>query len=381
MGKLFFMDTKKNTYMHVDIRSFQSSLLRWFHNNERLLPWRGKYDPYHVWLSEIMLQQTQMERGVTYFNRWLKRFPDIQSVAQAGSYEILKYWEGLGYYARGRNLHKAAQLIQTQYGGKLPENYEELIKLPGIGPYTAAAISSIAFNADIPVVDANVERVFARVFDIDKPLKSKGVHENITFIANQLLSHGEARDFNQALMDLGGLICTPKNPDCAICPIARYCLAHQGDFVADRPIKKEPQKVIQIEMATGLLVKNGHIFIQQRHENDIWGGLWEFPGGRLKEQENPEDAVVREYFEETRFKVEICTKITTVVHFYTKYRVVLHCYQCHLLQESLLPDLQAAQAYHWVKEDQLDNYGFPAGHRKLIEYIRQSCTTILSTEC
>ncbi len=375
------MHTPKSTYKHVDIRSFQSGLLRWFHNNGRQLPWRRGYDPYHVWLSEIMLQQTQMERGIAYFKRWLKRFPDIQAVARASSYEILKYWEGLGYYARGRNLHKAAQLIQSQYGGKLPEGYDELLQLPGIGPYTAAAISSIAFNYDIPVVDANVERVFARVFDIAKPLKSKGVHEEIMVIAKTLLPHGEARDFNQAIMDLGGLICTPKNPDCAICPVAHHCLAYLGDFVDDRPIKKERQQQVLIEMATGLLLKNGHIFIQQRHENDIWGGLWEFPGGRLKENERPEAAVVREYYEETSFNVEICRKVTTVIHFYTKYKVTLHCYQCRLVQESLLPDLQAAQAFHWIREDQLDNYGFPAGHRKFIEHIRQSCPEILMSDC
>jgi A/G-specific adenine glycosylase len=375
------MDSTKNRLFHVDIRSLQSGLLRWYRNNGRQLPWRAHYDPYHVWLSEIMLQQTQMDRGVTYFKRWLKRFPDIQSVAQAGPYEILKYWEGLGYYARGRNLHKAAQLIITRYGGKLPEDHDELLKLPGIGPYTAAAISSIAFNHDIPVVDANVERVFARVFDIDKPLKSKGVHEKIVAIAESLLPSEEARDFNQAMMDLGGLICTPKNPDCAVCPIAQHCLAYLGDFVADRPIKKERQQLIQIEMATGVLLKNGHIFIQQRHENDIWGGLWEFPGGRLFEDERPEQTVVREYLEETSFAVEVCEKITTVIHFYTKYKVTLHCYRCRMVQESLLPDLQAAQAYHWIKEDQLDNYGFPAGHRKFIVHMRQSCPAILQDEC
>jgi A/G-specific adenine glycosylase len=375
------MVSHKEKYLHVDTHSFQSGLLRWYHKNGRHLPWREKYEPYHVWLSEIMLQQTQMERGVVYFKRWLKRFPDIRSVAKAGSYEILKYWEGLGYYARGRNLHKAAQLIESDYGGKLPERYEDLLKLPGVGPYTAAAISSIAFNCDIPVVDANVERVFARVFDIDKPLKSKGVHEKIIGIAGILLPKGEARDFNQAMMDLGGLICTPKNPDCAVCPIAHHCLAHLGDFVDDRPVKKERQQLIEIEMATGLLLKNGHIFIQQRHDNDIWGGLWEFPGGRLLENEPPEVAVVREYLEETGFVIEICKKITTVIHFYTKYRVTLHCYQCRLVQESLLPDLQAAQAYHWINGEQLDNYGFPAGHRKFIEHIKQSCPQILIREC
>ncbi len=365
----------------IDILSFRSSLLRWFRRSARPLPWRNTYDPYHVWLSEVMLQQTQMERGVTYFNRWLLRFPDIESVAEATSSEILKYWEGLGYYARGRNLHKAAQLLMVKYNGELPRNYDELLQLPGIGPYTAAAVASIAFNQDIPVVDANVERVFARLFDIDRPLKGKGVHAGIVNMAEKLLPSGEARKFNQALMDLGGLICTPRNPDCAVCPVASHCEAYQGNFVEDRPIKKAKQPLIEIEMATGLLLHQGHIFIQQRHDNDIWGGLWEFPGGRLKSEESPEKAVKREYREETGFTVEICSKVTTVVHFYTKYRVILHCFRCRLNQESNLPDLKAAQAYHWVKDDQLDHYGFPAGHRKYIDYVRQTCPHILTSEC
>lgn len=367
--------------MNIDILSFRSSLLRWFRRNGRPLPWRSTYHPYHVWLSEVMLQQTQMDRGVAYFNRWLLRFPDVQSVAEATSSEVLKIWEGLGYYARGRNLHKAARLLVTQHNGELPETYEELLQLPGIGPYTAAAIASIAFNQDIPVVDANVERVFARLFDIEKPLKSKGVHGEIVDLAEKLLPKGEAREFNQALMDLGGLICTPKNPDCAICPVASHCKAYLGNFVEDRPIKKAKQPLVEIEMSTGLLLHEGHIFIQQRLDNDIWGGLWEFPGGRLKEEESPEEAVVREYREETGFTVEVCSKVTTVIHFYTQYRVILHCFRCRLKQESKLPDLQAAQAYHWVADDQLDNYGFPAGHRKFIEYMKHTCPHILLREC
>lgn len=367
--------------IELNIPQFRDRLLRWFRNNGRQLPWRKTYDPYQVWLSEVMLQQTQMERGVAYFTRWLERFPDIASVAAATSSEILKLWEGLGYYARGRNLHKAARHMVDQHGGRLPASYEELLKLPGVGPYTAAAVASIAYNHDIPVVDANVERVFARLFDIDKPLKSKGVHAEIQTIAKRLLPPGKAREFNQAVMDLGGLICTPKNPDCAICPVKAHCQAFLGDFVEDRPLKKAKQPLIEIEMATGLLLHQGHIFIQQRHDQDIWGGLWEFPGGRLEEEEKPEEAVRREYDEETGFQIEVCRKVTTVIHYYTKYRVILHCFQCGLRQKSLLPNLQAAQAYHWVKREQLDNYGFPAGHRKFIDFIRQNCPDIFEHAC
>lgn len=367
--------------IHFSVVGFQSGLLRWFRHNGRDLPWRRSYDPYHVWLSEVMLQQTQMERGVIYFRRWLKRFPDIAAVAKASSYEILKYWEGLGYYARARNLHKAAGMMLAQSGGELPSSYKELLALPGIGPYTASAIASIAYNQDYAVVDANVERIFARVFDIDKALKEKGVQEQIKATAQSLLPAGEARYFNQALMELGGLVCTPKSPDCGLCPVSSYCKAYQGDFVEDRPIKNSPQKQIVIEMATAVLVNDGHIFIQQRHDNDIWGGLWEFPGGRLEEGETPIDAVVREYKEETGFAVEVCEKVTTVTHFYTKYKVILHCYTCRLSQPLRLPELRAAQTYHWVEKEQLQRFGFPAGHRKFIDFVLHSQPWVFEKEC
>ena len=365
----------------IDTQLFSNVLLRWFNHHGRDLPWRKDYEPYHVWLSEIMLQQTQMDRGVSYFKRWLRRFPTISSVAEAELEEILKYWEGLGYYARARNLHKAARYMVESCHGRLPESYSSLLELPGVGPYTASAIASIAFNQDIAVVDANVERVFARIFDIDKPLKSKGVHARITALANELLPAGKARVFNQALMDLGGVICTPKNPQCGICPVSELCKAYQGNFVEARPIKGLSQPLIHIEMATAILVVNGHIFIQQRFNDDIWGGLWEFPGGRLKGDESPENAVVREYDEETGFPIEICEKVTTVIHFHTKYKVTLHCYRAKLLQMSILPDLQAAQKYHWVGEKQLNNFAFPAGHRKFIEYMRSNCPEALLVNC
>ncbi len=365
----------------MNLKFFHNALLRWFRSKGRELPWRQFYKPYHVWLSEIMLQQTQMDRGVVYFERWIKRFPDIQAIASADSKDIMKYWEGLGYYTRARNLRKAAKMMVAEFGGELPESYGDLLSLPGVGPYTASAISSIAFNRDIAVVDANVKRVFARIFDIDKPLKDKGIHDKVNSIAEKLLPKGLSREFNQALMDLGGLICTPTNPDCGLCPVSKQCLAYLGNFIEDRPVKGLPQQIIPIEMSTGLLVKDGYIFIQQRLDDDIWGGLWEFPGGRLKKGETPEVAVIREFKEETGFRVGVCQKITTVIHFYTKYKVILHCYQCYLEQESILPELNAAQKFHWVKEEQIDAYGFPAGHRKYIEYIRENCPEVLYRDC
>ncbi len=320
-----------------------------------------------------MLQQTQMERGVDYFLRWTRRLPDIASVAAAEEEEIMKLWEGLGYYKRVRNLHKTARILMEIHGGQLPEEHAALLSLPGIGPYTASAIASIAFNQDIPVIDANVERVFARIFDVDAPLKQRSTRKQMEELAWSLLPLGKSRQFNQALMDFGSIICTPKNPLCEECPLADQCLAFLREVVHDRPIPAKGKKIIPIEMATGILLHNNLLFIQKRLEDDIWGGLWEFPGGRLENGEQPEEAVVREFLEETELRVGVGEKITTVIHHYTRYKVILHCYTCRLLQESSLPVLHAAQEGKWILPETLQVYGFPAGHRKLIAYIRSTC--------
>lgn len=256
----------------------QKALLTWFKRTDRKLPWRKTYDPYHVWISEIMLQQTQMERGVVYFNAWLKRFPNVAAVAEADEREILKLWEGLGYYARARNLHATAKILHQRYKGVLPCDYKLLLSLPGIGPYTAAAISSIACNCDIPVIDANVQRVYARLFDIDTPVKEKVARKTIEEIAGTMLPPGKARKFNQALMDFGGVVCLPRSPHCDSCDLCSLCLAFKRKTVNVRPVPVAGKKTINISMATALLKHDGKIFIQQRMPDDIWGGLWEFPG-------------------------------------------------------------------------------------------------------
>ena len=344
-------------------------LLAWFRRTQRDLPWRRTYDPYHVWISEIMLQQTQMDRGVAYFQRWISRFPDLAAVAAATEQEILKYWEGLGYYARARNLHRAARLLMDRFDGQIPCDYSMLQSLPGIGPYTAAAIASIACGQDIPVVDANVARILARLYDLEQPVKTGSCRQQIDALAAALLPPGKARIFNQALMDLGGLICTPKNPDCRQCPLTEVCRARLRGTVADRPVPAQRREIILITKATAILSHEGRVFIQQRLADDIWGGLWEFPGGRLEDGESPEEAVVREYREETGFEVEICRRITTVTHFYTRYKVVLHCFACRLVGSNTEARLTAAQDCRWVTAGELADFGFPAGHRKLLDHL------------
>ena len=319
-----------------------------------------------------MLQQTQMDRVAIFFLRWMKEFPDLQTLAESTEDKVLKCWEGLGYYSRARNILKAAKLILRRHDGQIPDSRRLLLALPGIGPYTAGAIASISFNRNVPLVDANIERIFARLFNIELIPKTPAANRLNWQKAEELVPAGEARNFNQALMELGALICRPKAPNCAACPLSFYCLALKYGVIHERPVPQKGQKTIPIEMATGLLLHNDLIFIQQRLEDDVWGSLWEFPGGRLEKGEKPENAVVREFMEETEFKVKVESKITTTVHYYTRYKVTLHCFLVNLAQIDSDPVLHAAQEYHWVPFKSLNNYAFPAGHRKLINYLEKS---------
>lgn len=350
---------------------FVQMLLHWFAANMRDLPWRRDYSPYRVWVSEIMLQQTQMDRGVAYFTKWMRQFPDISSVAQASEDTLLKAWEGLGYYSRVRNLHKAACKIMTEHGGIFPSEYDAIRALPGVGDYTAGAIASIAFEHDAVAIDANVERVFSRLFDIDTPIKQR---ENVSFVqktVQELLPKGRAREFNQALMELGALVCS-KKARCAECPVQQWCEAYRLGIPEERPVTAPRKAIVALEVATGLLEHSGRIFIQKRPEMGVWAGFWEFPGGCVEEGETAEEAIRREFMEELEFDVSTREKIALVKHGYTTYRVNLHCYLLGLKNGDETPVLHAATECRWVSFDELDNYTFPAGHRKLIDLLRSS---------
>ncbi len=352
--------------------SLQKSLLIWFAEQQRDLPWRRTYDPYQVWISEIMLQQTQMDRVTVFFKRWMENFPDLVTLANASEQRVLKCWEGLGYYSRARNILKSAKILLTDHQGNIPDNRKDLLALPGIGPYTAGAIASIAYNRDVPVVDANIERILARLLNIDLIPGTPEARRLFWKKAEELLPHGEARNFNQALMELGALVCRPKNPDCSSCPLAPYCLALKYDLIPERPTPKKSKKIIPIAMATGILSHNGLLFIQQRLADDVWGSLWEFPGGRMEKNEHPEETVIREFMEETELAVQVESKITTTIHHYTRYKVTLHCFLLSLQQSNSDPVLHAAQEFHWLPFEELRHFAFPAGHRKLIEFMKVS---------
>jgi A/G-specific adenine glycosylase len=356
-------------YTMVEKKSVQKILLSWFADNQRDLPWRKDYDPYEVWITEIMGQQTQMERVVLYFNRWMERFPDVTAVAEASERSILKSWEGLGYYSRAKNIQRTARLLVRDYNGRIPDDLQLLLTLPGIGPYTAAAISSLAYNKPCPLLDANVERLFSRLLDLRMPVKKAVAREILRSLAKELLPRDRARMFNQALMEFGAIICTPKSPSCDFCPLCDYCRSLLCGTVRQRPVPGRKIKKIEITMACGIIIHENRVYVQQRLPDDVWGSLWEFPGGRMKTGETPEQAVRREIIEETEFPIFRLRPLTTVVHHYTKYRVTLHGFTCRLQNKDNIPVLHAASQYRWVPFSGLADFPFSAGHRKLIELL------------
>jgi A/G-specific adenine glycosylase len=257
--------------------NFADELVHWYHENKRDLPWRHTTDPYIIWLSEIILQQTRVEQGLPYFNRFLAQYPTINHFANASEDDILKLWQGLGYYSRGRNMLKTAQLIQANYGGKFPSKYDELIKLKGVGDYTAAAISSFAANEPRAVLDGNVFRVLARYFGIDEPINSTKGLKIFKQLANEVLNKTQPATHNQAMMEFGAMLCKPKNPACGICPVRMGCEAFKTNATTWLPVKLKTVKIKERFFNYFLSFKNGEVLMNKRTGNDIWNGLYDLP--------------------------------------------------------------------------------------------------------
>ena len=254
-----------------------NKLTEWYNYNKRDLPWRNISDPYRIWISEIILQQTRVQQGLSYYNRFIERFPTIEILAQADENDVLKYWQGLGYYTRARNLHKAAQQIMTNFEGVFPSHYNNIIKLSGIGVYTAAAISSFAFNDPYAVVDGNVYRVLSRLYGIQTPVDSSSGKKEFAILAQNLLSGKHPGIHNQAMMEFGALQCVPVNPDCTICPLQSICLGFENNLISLLPVKSKKKKSTNRYFNYLFINFGGKTFLQKRVANDVWQNLFEFP--------------------------------------------------------------------------------------------------------
>ena len=351
-------------------------LLVWYDKMKRDLPWRATKDPYCIWISEVMLQQTQVKIVLPYYRRWIKTLPTVEELASAPEQKILKLWEGLGYYSRARNLKKAAQIVTKEMDSKLPFTVAGLQNLPGIGRYTAGAIASIAFGLKAPALDGNVKRVLSRLFCINDNGATAASENRLWKKAEDLLPTRRAGDFNQALMELGATLCMPKSPICKRCPLSTDCEAFLKGSLEQFPPAKQKVPVKKIEVSAGIILKNKKVYIQQRAKNGLMGGLWEFPGGKRKKDESPEDCLKREIREELGANIANLKKIMTIKHTYTQFRVTLHVFNCCLSSGKLRPN--GCEQWKWVPPAKLDKYPFPAANVKIVKYLTDGTCKINS---
>ena len=300
-------------------------LVSWYRRHKRDLPWRKTKDPYYIWLSEIMLQQTQVKKVIPYYLEFIETFPTIKKLSKAHEKEVLRKWSGLGYYRRARNLQKGACIIQTKWNGKFPETWEKIRSIPGIGDYTASAILSLAFKKPYVVIDGNVIRVLSRLYGISQNPNKKETKEKMLKILNQLLSHLDPSDFNQAMMELGATLCTPQNPQCLLCPIQKFCYAFKTKKQDQFPPKIKKRKVEKIQKRVAIIKKDGKYLVTQQKDSKILNNLWIFP-----EIEDNDPKLFQE-----KYGLKICfgEKLGRVTHHITYRRIRLSLYAAKLLEK------------------------------------------------
>jgi A/G-specific adenine glycosylase len=338
-----------------------AQLLDWYDHHSRVLPWRDVTDPYAIWVAEVMLQQTRVDTVIPYYQRWLQRFPTIRALADADQQQVLSLWEGLGYYSRARNLHKAARLVMDRHNGRIPADPAELGSLPGIGKAGAADILSIAFGQDIAAVDGNIRRVIARLFKIELELGSPAFEVQIQSLVDDHLPPGRAGDYNQAWMDLGATICLPEHPHCVECPLRQFCLGLQAGQADELPIRKAKAAVPVYTVTAGILRRQTdgktEVLITRRPEDGLLGGMWEFPGGKCEPGETLPDCLRRELREELDIEVRVMDRLGTYRHAYTHFKVVLTAFFVEL--DSGQPRPLASSELAWASLEKLA--GYPMG--------------------
>lgn len=344
-------------------------LLAWWDEGHADLPWRGGRDPYAIWVAEIMLQQTQITTVIPYYERWMGRFPTVEALAGASLDEVLKLWEGLGYYSRARNLHEAAKMVVGEYGGRIPDTVAGLLKLKGVGRYTAGAIASIAFGRRAAVLDGNVMRVLSRILDYGEDVTTTGAKRYLWGVAEELVPEERPGDFNQALMELGQRVCLPAVPQCHLCPVAGHCLARGRGTQLERPVRPRRERTPHYDVVAGVIGReDGRFLIAQRPVEGLLGGLWEFPGGKVQAGESLEGALRREIMEELAIEIEVGRPVVTVQHGYTHFRITLYAFHGRYVGGEVQHIGVADHA--WVTLAEVDRYAFALTDRKIINSLR-----------
>ena len=387
-------------------------LLDWFSAHARDLPWRRTRDPYAIWVSEIMLQQTQVKTVIPYWNRWMRELPTIQAAAKASPAKIHKLWEGLGYYTRVRNLQKAAQQIVENHGGRFPQNFDEVLALPGIGRYTAGAICSIAFNQPTPILDGNVIRVLTRVFGIGENPREKKTNARLWQLAEQLVLHASRFTFhvsrpqprtrtrdengdekvpacshlNQSLMELGALICAPRNPQCGICPVKKLCVAFREDRIESLPNLGTREAATTRRFVAFVVEKNGRFLVRQRPPGVVNAHLWEFPNVEVAVSVPPAAIRLAQAAKNLGFELHNAKPLCTIKHSITRYRITLEAFWVHLGGTSYTsprPKRIKSKAHRarpsdnngvWLPLVKLDSLALTSAHRKILKRLHPELT-------
>ncbi len=343
---------------------FANALLHWYDATKISLPWRGGRDPYQIWLAEIMLQQTRVAAVKEYYSRWLEKFPTIEILAAASLDEVLKVWEGLGYYTRARNIHKLAKIIVNDHHGQFPVTAEALQTLPGIGRYTAAALASIAFDERVAVLDGNVIRILSRLLDLPDEINQPKVQAELWSVAESLLPKKRCGDYNQAMMDLGRTICTPRNPNCGACPVQKFCEAYKNKTTHLRPVKKAKVSIPKIHAAAAVIRDNQQkILLVQRPPEGLLGGLWMLPQANCEADENYQECLQRNFQKDFGAEILVGEEMAHATQTFTHFYLTLRAFTCEIRRGKLQSKLNVK----WVSLKDLNQYSFGKADRAIID--------------
>jgi A/G-specific adenine glycosylase len=348
--------------MTLKQNEFTQNLLHWFQNHKRWMPWRETKDPYYIWISEIMLQQTKVETVIPYFENFIKKFPSIEKLSEASEEEVLKSWEGLGYYSRGRNILKSAQWLVKNHEGKVPKDIKVLLKLPGIGPYTAGAILSIAYNQPVPAVDGNVLRIFSRIGEIYNNIENKETVDEINQLVLQRMPFNYCGSFNEALMELGAVLCTPKSPKCFQCPVTAHCKAYINKTVEQLPIRMKKNTIKKYKKGILWIEKENQILIRKNPSKGMLAGLWSFPVIDIESEMIDFVKLEKKILKQMKWKTKVEKYMGEEKHVFTHQKWDMHILQCSFLQE-----VDEVDSYCWKEKNKLKELAFPTVYTKIID--------------
>jgi A/G-specific adenine glycosylase len=347
------------------METIAQKLLKWFQANKRSLPWRKTNDPYAIWVSEVMLQQTQVNTVIPYYERFLKKFPSIESLAKSDPDHVLKCWEGLGYYARALNLQKASQIVLNQFSGQVPSDPVLFRQLPGVGDYINAAVQSIAFGHRLAVVDGNVRRVLSRLFEMTETVNDNKYAKKFADQAQRLICNQFPGNYNQSIMELGALICTPKKPQCVRCPLSNHCQAFFHDTISIFPMRKKSPVIPTENWVAAIIQKDNKYLLTQRKPGGFLGGLWEFPGGKMDTFETKQNACLRHIKEQLQISIHIKNHVTQIKHAYTHFKQNMDAFLCQYHSGTIV--LNGPADYKWIGWSEINQFALPKSNLKFLK--------------